>query len=236
MDIGNYFKVGQLFESKDNLHTSLQAFCLSQNVGISSYGAKFICKFGKKTQNKTYIPTSLDTKSPRKPPVSLKGGCPFEIRFSGTDRKPPQNGGKNTQWDFSKPVKITFVNPHHSCDQTPQSLKVALTRSGDYAKHLTTHSIFHLCRCLEADPKLDHRVIRGLVKDCLPHNVQFTGKQICNLRYSLLNKIRTLPSSIKDDYGKFLAIFPIMHSLIVSNATQRQREKLNLFNNVGETV
>ena len=208
MDIGNYFKVGQLFESKENLHSSLRTFCFSQNVGISSIGAKFICKFGKKSQNKTCIPTSLDTKVPRTAPVSLKGGCPFEIRFSGTVRKPPKNGSTNSQWDFSKPVKITFINPNHSCDQTPQSLKVALTRSGDYAKHLTTHSIFHLCRCLEADPKLDHRVIRGLVKDCLPHNVQFTGKQICNLRYSLLNKIRTLPSSIKDDYGKFLAMFP----------------------------
>ena len=190
--------------------------------------------FTKEKETNDYIfgQTSCANKTSIKDQVQ----CPFMIRFSIPGIK-----NKKRPTIFYE-VRITQVNPSHTCLLSPLSFRVD-KRSSTSTKKIELNALNIVVKCLKLDPHLSAIHLRPLLAPCLPLDTNLSCDFIKNFRrrYQLYmakhydesddinlstgNKLLS-SSSITDDELQFtddpkvLANFRSMYSRIMQNGSE----------------
>lgn len=118
------FPVERKFASWKQLQQSLVMFSRPWGFNASHTNSKFICSFGKKAPDKSYVSKGIRKRGPSAKDLIE---CPFEIRYATCNYTKVARLEKIPSLRYQ--VKITFADYTHTCGLSPATRQLALRMS-----------------------------------------------------------------------------------------------------------
>lgn len=118
------FPVERKFASWKQLQQSIVMFSRPWGFNASHTNSKFICSFGKKAPDKSYVSKGIRKRGPSAKDLIE---CPFEIRYATVGFTKVARLEKIPSLRYQ--VKITFADYDHTCGLSPATRQLALRMS-----------------------------------------------------------------------------------------------------------
>ena len=224
------FPVGSVWKSNKDLLDVFQSFAMRRSFCISHRYSGLITCFQADTKGTPKKKKTLSASPQRAEVLKYSCGCTYSLKYTGIERKPALPNVKRRQYDYSKGVRITNVNAVHTCNISSQQFQASLQRSGALMNNLTAATMFNLCQMLQDRPNLDFRTIRALLRRCSPSSTTWSGKRICNLRRSIIKKMKNMPQELMHDYVAFTDQFKnddFLTNVLMDESTENEMNALN---------
>ena len=177
LNFNKIFPLGRLFLNYVQLREAVKEFFEHWNLVSKANGKKIRCSYSHTPAKKKDAPetNTRGQRSKRKSTPFLMQ-CPFELRFRLFEHKSPH------RHDVFYKVKISnIVSTKHTCMMSHISYRHALSKSTGHTK-INLTSMNTAVSVLKMNPSMPAQMLRPLLKNCLPCNVNLDAKFIDNYR------------------------------------------------------
>jgi hypothetical protein len=173
------FEKGRIFASFKQLDQTADMFLEAWAVSKSHNGKRISCSFSQDTRKKKapVVPLEDPPISSREHSVSLKEQtkCPFKILYSYVNHKEI-----NKKPGIFYRVKITTVDPNHTCQMSVAQHRLALQRGGKL--EINVAGMQDILSLLSEKPRVCTHVLRPMLLKYVPKHKGLSSEYINNFR------------------------------------------------------
>ena len=169
------FPKGRRFANYKQLDEFLTLFLESWKIRKFRQGFVFKCFYSPNSKKRKAGCLFRNESEQNDSSIKEKVNCPFVIRFSMPGIK------KKLKPPIFHVVRITFVNPSHLCQFSPQSYNVAKRKSTSIKK-IELSALSVVIQCIKVNPHLPSNHLRSLLASCLPLETSLSSDYVRNFR------------------------------------------------------